>query len=242
MRSALCLILLSALVSGGSGCGEKKLSGSEIFVKEHGAELMKFREQLGKIMSAAADAPPLESDGFTGEVTLDLNEYHSTSPTSGNTRVWQLSQLQGGYKTTEVSLGGVTHDFKRLDEWTSKKRKSSPSVSEMKRFLKLEYIILLHVLEGQQAEQAGDKSFTAGHLKAEARLYRLTDAAMLGGVRFGASSSDRVGLHGAAAQNEGLDRKISLNADLSVRGHKALGTALKAALPDIQLDGRYIDY
>ncbi len=233
---AVCLALLSL----STGCSkEKKVTGSERFATEHAAELRTFRERLTAVAAAAESAPPLTADGFSEAVELDTRQARSGKPEGGNTRTWQLDLLQNVDARPTVRLGAAPHDLRKLDEWLADNSRLPGNIGEMERLLALKYILVLRVQRAQAAENKDKSSFRAGGVVADALLFRLADAAPLGGVRFGSRSSSQIEVRGAAATSTGLDRKISLAADLTVQAHRALGRKLKAALPSITLDPAY---
>lgn len=239
-RLALATVALLSL-AGLLGCGEDepRMSNSQRFAVAHEAELRTFRDRLNAATAAAAGAPELKGDGFMEAVTLDTREYRSGHPESGNTRTWQLDLLQASDARPAVRLGSNLNDLRAIDRWLADTSALAPGTSEMERLLSLEYVLVLRILRAQAPEQAGDESFRGGGVAAEALLYRLSDGAALGGVRFGSLSSGSIQVHGAAATSMGLDRDISLRADLSVQAHRSLGRAIEAALPGTVQDLRY---
>ncbi len=239
MRALRPILLISLLfIALAPACSkEKKLGGNQIFARENEAEIVKFRQQLTAITAAAAAAPPLASDGFTEPVEIDIREYSTLAPETGNTRVWQLAKLQASdrYPDVKVSLGGVLHRLRDLDDWIADHSKSPPGMDDVERFLDLEYVLVVRVHKAEEPEKLADKSFKGGGVAGDALLYRLADGAALGGVRYGAVSSASIAVTGAAAQADGLDRANAVARDLSSEAHMALGKALKAASPSIEL-------
>ncbi|MBL4634228.1 MAG: hypothetical protein JKY56_10160 [Kofleriaceae bacterium] len=235
MHKIITVVVVSFLLSAFAACDDKpKKTVAQKFAQEHQVELTTFRTQLTTITAAAKARAPLQNDGFSEKVQLNTKKHDVISSTeAGNTRIWQLATLLDINAFPDIRLGANMSDLNELNKWIPDQEKTRPpDVRRMESIMKLEYILVLRVLESKAAKQAENDSFTVGYIKADAYLYRLKDAKYLGGVRFGATSSNTIELRGAAATAKGLDRDMSIDIDLSLRAEKSLGKALMAAAPN----------
>ena len=244
MRRFAVLALLPILAA----CGRKPAPpGAEAIVAERKAGALSKRDEILRAIEAAMKWPALKAPEAPPSPAMDVEPVSRNNPQNPG---WNTLVLLPPHTET-LKTGkskGMTIPGWYLPECVERSVEASVlgTMENMPLNMKtpdvwkgwfdglagLKYTIVVKALSYTPPQLSGDKTFTPGSFGGEARVYRLSDTAYLGGFTFAAKQDSKsVTVYGGKDQSY-----VEIDFDRSIRA--AFAAELRKLFPDTQTEVR----